>query len=157
METPQHYAELEQLMRSGIPLARAMELRIVGYDGERLALSAPLAPNVNDKGCAFGGSIGSLLTLAAWGLITLKLGERGIAAEVYIRDAELKFSEPVWDSLNAEAWLVEPDWDALLESLSAGKKTRCTMLAEVVGENGAAAAARQKSSFVLLPQVEGTR
>ena len=49
-----------------IPLARAMALTVAGYDGATLALAAPLAPNGNDKGCAFGGSLASLMTLAGW-------------------------------------------------------------------------------------------
>ena len=60
-------AFLEHELLSQIPLTRAMQLRVVDYDGSTLRLAAPLAPNVNDKGCAFGGSLASLLTLACWG------------------------------------------------------------------------------------------
>ena len=94
---------LERALREGIPLARAIDLRVADYDGNRLALSAPLAPNVNDKGCAFGGSMSSLLTLAAWGLVNLKLAEAGLAADVYVQDAQLSYLAPVWGELVAEA------------------------------------------------------
>ena len=45
-----------------------MQLQIAAYDGDSLSLHAPLAANFNDKGCAFGGSLTSLMTLAggAW-------------------------------------------------------------------------------------------
>ncbi|MCA1714382.1 MAG: thioesterase domain-containing protein, partial [Gammaproteobacteria bacterium] len=52
-----------------MPPVSAMRLRIVGFDGDCLRLHAPLGCHVNDKGCAFGGSLGSLMTLAAWGLV----------------------------------------------------------------------------------------
>ena len=55
--------DLTRFIRDEIPLARAMDLELLAHDGDRLALRAPLAPNVNDKGCAFGGSLVSLMTL----------------------------------------------------------------------------------------------
>src|SRR5690606_23502560 len=60
-----------------MPPVASMQLRIDGYDGETLALAAPLALHVNDKGCAFGGSLVSLLTLAGWGLVTLHIRQAG--------------------------------------------------------------------------------
>ena len=40
-----------------MPPVAAMQLRIAGFDGDALRLEAPLAAHVNDKGCAFGGSL----------------------------------------------------------------------------------------------------
>ena len=37
-----------------IPLVRAMQVEVVGDSAGRLRLQAPLGPNVNDKGSAFG-------------------------------------------------------------------------------------------------------
>src|SRR6188768_4250803 len=87
---------LERHIRETIPLARAIDLRVGEYDGYRLQLSGPLGPNINDKGCAFGGSITSLLTLAGWGLINLKLGEAGIHADVFVQDASVLYLAPIW-------------------------------------------------------------
>ena len=74
--------DLERKLREEIPLARAMDLRVADYDGQALTLAAPLPPNINDKGCAFGGSLASLMTLAGWGLVRLQLQARGSDAEV---------------------------------------------------------------------------
>ena len=90
---------LERHILATIPLARAMELKVAEFDGNRLALAAPLAPNVNDKGCAFGGSLGSLLTLAGWGLIVLHLGER--ECDVYVQDSQMRYLAPVWQDFDA--------------------------------------------------------
>ena len=57
-----------------MPPARALQPRVAGYSDGRLRLYAPLAANVNDKGSAFGGSLSSLMTLAAWGLTSLAVG-----------------------------------------------------------------------------------
>ena len=56
-----------------IPLVREMQIEVLGEAEGRLRLRAPLAPNVNDKGSAFGGSLASLMTLAGWALATRKL------------------------------------------------------------------------------------
>jgi thioesterase domain-containing protein len=139
---------LERALREGIPLARAIDLRVADYDGNRLALSAPLAPNVNDKGCAFGGSMSSLLTLAAWGLVNLKLAEAGLAADVYVQDAQLSYLAPVWGELVAEAYADGDLWPTFIATLRDKGRARITMEAEIAGLDGAGTAARQTARFV---------
>ena len=94
---------LERHIRASIPLARAMEIRVAEYDGNRLALAAPLAPNVNDKGCAFGGSLVSLMTLAGWGVATLALERAGLHADVFVASSEVRYREPLFADLEAIA------------------------------------------------------
>jgi thioesterase domain-containing protein len=145
--------ELERSMLEAIPLARAMQLQVAEYDGHRLALSAPLWPNVNDKGCAFGGSLVSLTTLAAWGLINLKLAEAGCVADVYVQDADVEYLEPVWDELVAEA-AAGPDqsWLEFIATLSKRGSARIRMSAEVSGAEGGAVAVRFTARFVATKQ-----
>lgn len=150
MTTPRDTGELELLMRSGIPMARAMGLRVVDFDGDRLALAAPLAPNVNDKGCAFGGSLAGLLTLAQWGLVNLKLAAAGFDAEVYVADTTMRFLAPVWGELHAEAFVEGEPWPEFLETFAAAGKARIEIHGEVVGEEGGAPAARQSARFVAI-------
>ena len=82
-----------------MPPVAALGLRIVEATGERLRLHAPLAPNINDKGCAFGGSLGSLMTLAGWGLIVLRLAEVGLDADVFVADSETRYCAPLFADL----------------------------------------------------------
>ena len=105
MTTPRNPGELELLMRSGIPMARAMGLRVADFDGGRLALAAPLAPNVNDKGCAFGGSLSSLMTIAGWGVLALHLAEAGVEADLYVADSRVRYLKPVYEDLRVEVRL----------------------------------------------------
>src|SRR3546814_17074004 len=55
-----------------MPPVRAMAVQVVSVTPDRVCLRAPLAANVNDKGCAFGGSIAGLMTLAGWGLLVTR-------------------------------------------------------------------------------------
>lgn len=128
--------ELDACYRAMPPVA-AMGIQGAGWDGQRLRLRAPLAANINDKGTVFGGSMASIATLAAWGLLTLKLGEAGIKAEVYVADSQLKYLKPLVADLGAEAWLDEgTDWDAFLRSYRERGRARAQLVARVTGPDG---------------------
>ncbi len=130
-------ADFEHALRSDIPLARAMQLRVHDYDGDRLGLTAPLAPNINDKGCAFGGSLVSLLTLAGWGLIVLKLRTLGRDCDVYVQDSQIRYLAPVWTDFIAQARLAEGEtWEAFTAALDARGRSRLQIAGRVALETG---------------------
>ena len=103
-------AHLDRLL-AGMPPVAALGLRVQSLDDAALKLAAPLALNVNDKGCAFGGSLASLLTLAAWGALETTLRRAGIDADVYVADSRIVYAAPLYADLIAEAAL--PDAHAL--------------------------------------------
>lgn len=125
----------------GMPPVAAMDVRIDGFDDGVLRLHAPLARHVNDKGCAFGGSLVSLMTLAAWGVVTLRLARAGLAADVFVADSEVRYRAPLFDDLVAEAWLADAgDWDAFLAGLRERGRAGLQMAAAVRLPNGENAA-----------------
>jgi thioesterase domain-containing protein len=127
--------EFERTLLRDIPLARAMQVRVVDYDGERLTLAAPLPPNVNDKGCAFGGSLASLLILAGWGLLVLKRGTDD--CDIYVQDSTIRYLAPVWTELRAEARLAaEESWDAFAAALADRGRGRIAIQARVPDPQG---------------------
>lgn len=105
--TARRAAALARKLLDDIPMARAMGLSVAACTDATLTLAAPLAPNINDKGCAFGGSLGSLMTLAGWGLIELAAEARGIDAEIYVKDSTIRYLAPVWQDFRAVARLAE--------------------------------------------------
>ncbi len=100
-----------QTLLDAMPPVLAQGVRVLHLDAQVLRLGAPLALNVNDKACAFGGSLASLLTLAAWGALESALHARGIQADVYIADSELRYLAPLYGDLVAEAPV--PDAEAI--------------------------------------------
>lgn len=133
-------AALEAHVLAHIPLARAMQLKVSRYTGDELEMAVPLAPNINDKGCAFGGSMASLLTLAGWGLIELGLRARRFDCDIYVGDSELRYREPVWGELRGIARFVEPSALATLAAaLQTRGKGRIDVVCEIAGEQAAAA------------------
>ena len=121
---------LERKLQS-MPPVRALQLRIAAFDGDTLTLAAPLAANVNDKGSAFGGSLASAMTLAAWGLATLELQSAGFDAEVYVQDSTLRYLTPLYEDLQVQARLA-PDqtWRDFVAAFAARGKARATVLAD---------------------------
>jgi len=98
--------ELEQTLHAEIPLARAMGVTVARYDATGLTLRAPLAPNINHKRTAFGGSLATLATLAGWGLLQLVLREHA-PVTVVIQESGVQYLRPV--SENLQAFCAMPD------------------------------------------------
>jgi thioesterase domain-containing protein len=98
--------ELREYCRAMPPVA-AMQVDVDGFHGDALRLTAPLSANVNDKGNAFGGSLTSLMTVAGWGLVTLKLRLAGLKAEVYVADSQIRYLAPLYGDLVADAALAD--------------------------------------------------
>lgn len=121
---------LEEHLRS-IPQVRAMQVELAGESDGCQRLRAPLAPNVNDKGTAFGGSLVSLMTLAGWCLVSGRLERAGLDAEVYVADSLVRYLAPLRADLEAEAWLEEGDWEDFVASFRQRGKARCRIAARV--------------------------
>jgi thioesterase domain-containing protein len=86
---------LNRRFREQIPLTNPLALEITAFDGHFLQMDAPLAPNRNDKGTAFAGSIASLATFAGWALVTLLVEERRGPAEVAVCRSEIHYRRPI--------------------------------------------------------------
>lgn len=122
---------LEADLLAMAPVA-ALGLRIAEASADRVRLQAPLAPNINDKGCAFGGSLTSLMTLAGWGLIVLRLAEAGVEADVFVADSEIRYRAPLYADIEATASLAEGEsWAVFLGTLRSRGRARLTVLASV--------------------------
>jgi thioesterase domain-containing protein len=133
-------AKLAAEILARIPLTRAMQIDIPRYTGDELEMTAPLAPNINDKGCAFGGSMTSLLTLAGWGLIELGLRAEGLLCDIYVGDSQVRYQQPVWGELRGIARFAEAGAMApLVASIRARGKGHVDVVCEIAGEGGAAA------------------
>jgi thioesterase domain-containing protein len=104
-----------------MPPVALMQLRIAGYDGRRLQLHAPLSVHVNDKGCAFGGSLASMMTLASWGVVSLLVEGAGLQADIYVADSQIRYLAPLFADLDVAA---EPAADADVDAFIATLRTR---------------------------------
>lgn len=136
---------------TSMPPVAAMDISVAGYDGQRLRLHAPLASHVNDKGSAFGGSLVSVMTLAAWGLVTLRVEQAGLDAEVYVADSTVRYRAPLLDDLEAEATLdTGADWSTFARTLRERGRARVGLAARVALPDGATATEMQARYVAIL-------
>lgn len=134
-------AALERDILQHIALAQAMAISVGAYDVDSLTLCAPLAPNVNDKGCAFGGSLVSLMTLAGWGIVKLAMDHHGRDCDIYVQDSDVRYLAPVWNDFSAVARLVDREsFTAMIEALTLRGRARTRVRCVVPLPDGSAAA-----------------
>lgn len=125
---------------AAMPPLVAMGVQVLAYGDEGLRLAAPLSRNINDKGCAFGGSINSLATIAAWGLAWLALGERGLRADTYVQDSSIRYLAPLHADLVATARLAGGGWDGFAAQLAERGRARASIAVDIALPDGAPAA-----------------
>ena len=133
--------QLVRFIRDEIPLAHTMDLQLVESSDEMLSLLAPLAPNVNDKGCAFGGSLVSLMTLSGWALVELALRRQGHDCDVFVAESSVRYLAPLWRDFRSEARLAaDADWTTFFHTLKVRGKARIEVSCVVPGDDGKPAA-----------------
>jgi thioesterase domain-containing protein len=71
---------LQNLIDREITLAKHMAVVVESADDNSMILRAPLAPNSNHKGTAFGGSLYSLAVLTGWAWVTRSLATHQLDA-----------------------------------------------------------------------------
>jgi len=136
-------------MREKIPLARGMDVQLAACGNEALSLRAPLAPNANDKGCAFGGSLVSLMTLNGWALVELPLRERGIDCDIFVGTSTVRYLAPLWEDFRSEAALAAgSDWVDFFATLEARGKAAIEIACSVPKDDGTGPAATLHARFV---------
>jgi thioesterase domain-containing protein len=86
---------LQQLIDREIMLAKPMGIIVESAEESGVVLRAPLAPNANHKGTAFGGSLYSIAVLTGWAWITRFLATRELDAEAVIQESSMRFLAPV--------------------------------------------------------------
>jgi thioesterase domain-containing protein len=156
--------ELERYLHAQMPLARAMGVRVVHADGDRVRLAAPLAPNLNHRQTFFGGSASALATLAAWTLAHQRLLEsEGLDVHLVIQRSSMEYLEPAAAEVEAEC--VAPpaaDWERLLRTVRRRGKGRIELAVELrvgppgeAGGRGAVVGAF-RGTFVALTEAPGS-
>lgn len=139
--------ETEAFLHQQIPLTRAMGVTVESWNGRQLVLQAPLEPNHNHLGTAFGGSLCALATLAGYGLLWLVLGDR--EAHVVVRESHIRYHHPVRGALRATCSLpAEEEMTAFRRQFAEAGRARLALKAFI--EDGGKACVEFEGTFVAL-------
>jgi len=85
--------------------ARAMG---IGRESDRPGhLRLPLAPNINDKGTAFAGSIFSLAVLSGYEIATERLGQLNLAGNLFLLSSHITYHQPGLFDLIAKSRIID--------------------------------------------------
>jgi thioesterase domain-containing protein len=96
--------QLQHTFWQKIPLSAYMELQIQQLDSQKLVCSAPLDPNINLHHTMFAGSIYTLGTLTAWGMVWLLLKDQQLEGDIVLADAHIRYLKPVTAKAEAHCW-----------------------------------------------------
>lgn len=130
---------LQQVHRD-IPLTQAMQLAVSRYNGNELVLSVPLAPNINDKGTGFAGSISALANITGWMLLSLWSAKVFGPCRVAIADATFSFKKPIQSDFSAHVTLPDSEQCHLMrEQLQGNGRCKVNLLITVEDDSGMAA------------------
>ena len=130
-----------------IPPAQALQISAIRYADGCLELAAPLRPNLNDKGTVFAGSIASMLTLAGWGAVTLRLREAGIHADVMVVESAIRYRKPARTDIRSTARVGQID--RLMSDLATMKRGRIDVESTLSSDGKLCAA--MTASFAVFP------
>jgi len=113
--------QLELAIRQGIPISAAMDFKVETLQAQQINVSGGALQNKNVHQTAFAGSLYSISTLAAWGLVFSKLP---LGASLVMEKASIEYLRPVKGKILASAYLSNEDTKALLITLERDKKVR---------------------------------
>jgi thioesterase domain-containing protein len=110
--------ELERLIVEKMPITEHLEFELAADEQGRLRASAPLQPNANHMGSAFGGSLSMLATVTGWAMMHQLVQETMQDAmedmrhrvEVMIQESDIEYLRPVYENISVVC--EPPDEDA---------------------------------------------
>lgn len=107
--------ELERLIVQEMPITEHLEFSLASDEKGRLRASAPLQPNANHMGSAFGGSLSMLATVTGWAMMHRVVQDMvedvKRRVEVIIQESDIEYMRPVHENISVIC--EPPDDDAL--------------------------------------------
>lgn len=135
-------------LHESIPLTAAMRLRVLGGEAGGIELLAPLEPNRNHQGAAFGGSLATLGIVSGWALLQQELQREGCAARIVVQRSECDYLEPVDAEFRSRSSVEPAEWERFVATLRKRGRARITVLSRL--HCGGREAARHSGTFVAM-------
>jgi len=101
-------AYLQARLSREFALAAHIGIAVESVDDAGLVLRAPLPPNANHKGTAFGGSLFSIAVLAGWAWLTRYLAQHSLEADAVIQESNMRYLAPVTGEFRATLTAPKP-------------------------------------------------
>lgn len=129
----------EERIHREIPISKYMQVRVVSAEADRFELAAPLAPNKNHEGTAFGGSVSSLALLSCWSLVTITLEQiPGEFDYVVVQDSTMDYVTPISADFSSVATFNSSP-ERFLTTLKKHGRARIQLAADVICQDSVCA------------------
>lgn len=130
--------ELLSFLHEQIPLTKSLGLSIVSLDAHGARIRAPLAPNLNHLGGAFGGSLSTMMILSGYILLYYRLLKNNHHAHVILSREESEYLLPVKSDIEVLAKTPSSeDWRKFEEAFLRKGSARIAILSEIRADSGA--------------------
>jgi thioesterase domain-containing protein len=148
--SPEAYTEY--LQRS-IPLVAAMRLRVLRNAAGSIELLAPLEPNRNHQGAAFGGALATLGIVSGWALLQQELERAALPTRVVVQRSECDYLVPVDAEFASRSELEPQEWERFVSTLRKRGRARITVRSSL--HCGGREAVRHSGTFVAMNGDQG--
>jgi len=127
--------QLESILHAEIPITQAMQIGVENCSDKDVSLSAPLAPNINHKQTAFGGSLYSVAVLAGWSMTYCLLERLGVNAQIVIHQSDINYLAPVAGTIEAHCQLTsEIDIEKFNKLMQRKGRARLKLKSHIIAE-----------------------
>lgn len=95
--------QLEAMIIEEMPITKHLEFSLAAESDGKLRASAPLKPNANHMGTAFGGSLSMLATVTGWAMmhqVVHAVEDMKRRVEVIIQEGDIEYIKPVRDNIS---------------------------------------------------------
>ncbi len=129
--------DLVHYLRKHVPLTHHIDICAGQQTPQWFELNAPLAPNLNDKHTAFGGTLATLCTLSGWCVVSYLCREVGIKVDIAVTESHIRYRLPVIsDPVAARAFFPgQPQVDNFIQNLKQHSNARLDLNAEVKADD----------------------
>lgn len=132
--------ELEDFLKQQIPLTKALQVKVIPLANDEFELLAPLAPNHNHMGSAFGGSLSTLLILSGYTWLYHFVHSQGLKVHVILKSNSTEFNIPVEEDIRIRC--LQPansQIEKFMEAYSRKGLARISLRTQIITSKGIAA------------------
>jgi thioesterase domain-containing protein len=145
--SPEAYTEY---LHRSIPLIAAMDLRVLRSEAGSIELLAPLAPNRNHQGAAFGGALATLGIVSGWALLQQELERAAVPAKIVVQRSECDYLVPVDAEFSSRSELPAEEWERFVAMLR--KRGRARIVVQSSLRCSGREAVRHSGTFVAMSE-----
>lgn len=123
---------LDTFIAKYLPTAQHMQISVEHYDGSSLRLHAPLAPSINDKLTAFGGSLYVMAVMACWGMVYMRCVDYDLDPDIVVAEASIEYLKPVTGDIVASSMVAEEkNWGTFFDRFEERGKAKIDLSSEI--------------------------